>query len=129
MCIRDRVKDLGLLTSPVLFVVSWMLFGIYEIGTRIEDPFQGTLRLSILCDQMRRDVLSDELLRDTAYTIDMPKKKKEKVSGEDIEQQFAKDGEEDDDEDEVAQIDLEGGDDRLPMTTLIKKLSGAKGKS
>jgi len=58
----------------------------------------------------------------------LPKKKKEKVSGEDIEQQFAKDGEEDDDEDE-AQIDLEGGDDRLPMTTLIKKLSGAKGKS
>ena len=99
------VKDLGLLTSPVLFVISWMLFGIYEIGTRIEDPFQGTLRLSILCDQMRRDVLSDELLRDTAYTIDLPKKKKEKVSGEDIEQQFAKDGEEDDDEDE-AQIGI-----------------------
>ena len=109
-----------------------MLFGIYEIGTRIEDPFQGTLRLSILCDQMRRDVLSDELLRDTAYTIDLPKKKKEKVSGEDSEQQFAKDGEEDEDEDEEAQMQNEDGGAGMKWvngapTTLIKKLSGAGG--
>eukprot|EP00970_Alexandrium_tamarense_P020452 scaffold15251_cov214-Alexandrium_tamarense.AAC.3 len=43
------VKDLGLLTGPVVAVVSWVLFGVYEIGTRIEDPFQGTLRLSEFC--------------------------------------------------------------------------------
>mmetsp|Transcript_22000 Transcript_22000/g.63076 ORF Transcript_22000/g.63076 Transcript_22000/m.63076 type:complete len:582 (+) Transcript_22000:198-1943(+) len=125
------VKDLGLLTSPVLFIISWMLFGIYEIGTRIEDPFQGTLRLSILCDQMRRDVLSDELLRDTAYTIDLPKKKKEEIS-ESSEQQFAKDGEEDDDEEE-GQSDMyeNSGDDRQQMrwvngapASLMKQLTG-----
>lgn len=34
------VKDLGLLTGPVVAIVSWILFGVYEIGTRIEDPFQ-----------------------------------------------------------------------------------------
>ena len=61
------VKDLGLLTGPVLFLVSWLLFGVYEIGYSIEDPFQGTLRLSILCDTVRRDVLADEFVRETAF--------------------------------------------------------------
>ena len=56
----------------------------------------------------------------------MPKKKKEKVNGEDSEQQFAKDGEEDEDEEGQVQFE-DGGDDRLPMN-LIQKLSGAKGK-
>lgn len=42
------VKDAGILTGPVLFLVSWLLFGVYEIGYSIEDPFQGTLRLSIM---------------------------------------------------------------------------------
>lgn len=42
------VKDTGILTGPVLFLVSWLLFGVYEIGYSIEDPFQGTLRLSIM---------------------------------------------------------------------------------
>jgi hypothetical protein len=28
------------------------------------------LRLSILCDAIRRDVLQDELIRDTAFTLD-----------------------------------------------------------
>jgi predicted membrane chloride channel (bestrophin family) len=73
------IKDLGLLTGPVLFLVSWLLFGVYEIGYSIEDPFQGTLRLSILCDTVRRDVLADEFLRETAFFTDL-------------------DGEEDDDE-------------------------------
>jgi len=63
------VKDLGLLTGPILFIISWMLFGVYEIGYSIEDPFQGTLRLSILCDAIRRDVLGDELIRNTAFTL------------------------------------------------------------
>jgi len=64
------MKDLGLLTAPVLFLVSWLLFGVYEIGYSIEDPFQGTLRLSILCDTIRRDVLGDELIRITAFQLE-----------------------------------------------------------
>lgn len=63
------VKELGLLTGPVLFLVSWLLFGVYEIGYSIEDPFQGTLRLSILCDTIRRDVLADEFVRGTAFVL------------------------------------------------------------
>jgi len=46
------------------------LFGVYEIGSRIEDPFQGTLRLSIYCDAIRRDVLADAIARDTAFDLD-----------------------------------------------------------
>lgn len=64
------VKDLGLLTGPVLAVLSWILFGVYEIGSRIEDPFQGTLRLSIYCDAIRRDVLADAMARDTAFILE-----------------------------------------------------------
>lgn len=58
------------MTGPVLFVISWLLFGVYEIGCSIEDPFQGTLRLSILCDGIRRDVLGDEMIRETAFDLD-----------------------------------------------------------
>jgi predicted membrane chloride channel (bestrophin family) len=39
------VKDLKLLTGPSLFLVTWMLFGIFQIGYDIEDPFQGTFLL------------------------------------------------------------------------------------
>ena len=44
-------------------------FGVYEIGYAIEDPFQGTLRLSIICDVIRRDVLGDEMIRSTAFDL------------------------------------------------------------
>jgi len=64
------VKDLGLLTGPVVAVLSWILFGVYEIGSRIEDPFQGTLRLSVYCDAIRRDVLADAIQRDTAFILE-----------------------------------------------------------
>lgn len=64
------VKDLRMLTGPVLFLVAWLLFGVYEIGVRIEDPFQGTLRLSIMCDTIRRDVLGDETVRSTAFRLE-----------------------------------------------------------
>ena len=64
------VKDLKLLTAPVLFVMSWMLFGVFEVSCAIEDPFQGTLRLSILCDSIRRDVLGDEPIRSTAFRLE-----------------------------------------------------------
>eukprot|EP00554_Chaetoceros_debilis_P010476 CAMPEP_0194109424 /NCGR_PEP_ID=MMETSP0150-20130528/8912_1 /TAXON_ID=122233 /ORGANISM="Chaetoceros debilis, Strain MM31A-1" /LENGTH=519 /DNA_ID=CAMNT_0038798371 /DNA_START=876 /DNA_END=2435 /DNA_ORIENTATION=- len=69
------VKDTKLMTGPILFVISWMLFGVYEIGYSIEDPFQGTLRLSILCDAIRRDVLGDELIRSTAFVLEKEAKK------------------------------------------------------
>lgn len=54
------VKDLGLLTGPATAVMAWVLFGVYQIGYSIEDPFQKSLRLSILCDAIRRDVLGDD---------------------------------------------------------------------
>ena len=64
------VKDLKGGTGPIIFLVSWLLFGVYEIGVRIEDPFQGTLRLSIMCDMVRRDVLADESIRITAFQLE-----------------------------------------------------------
>ena len=65
------VKDLQYVTGPALFLVSWLLFGVYEIGYAIEDPFQGTLRLSIICDTIRRDVLGDEIIRGTAFDLNV----------------------------------------------------------
>ena len=64
------VSSLKHFTGPVLFLASWLLFGVYEIGYSIEDPFQGTLRLSVLCDSIRRDVLGDEIIRSTAFKRD-----------------------------------------------------------
>mmetsp|Transcript_2901 Transcript_2901/g.6841 ORF Transcript_2901/g.6841 Transcript_2901/m.6841 type:complete len:580 (-) Transcript_2901:251-1990(-) len=61
------VSSLQIITGPVIFLISWLLFGVYEIGYSIEDPFQGTLRLSVLCDCIRRDVLADEMIRNTAF--------------------------------------------------------------
>jgi predicted membrane chloride channel (bestrophin family) len=65
------VKDMGLFTAIVNACIAWLLFGVYQIGYSIEDPFQGSLRLSILCDAIRRNVIgqSDEL-RDSAFSID-----------------------------------------------------------
>ncbi|GKY99760.1 hypothetical protein MPSEU_000929900 [Mayamaea pseudoterrestris] len=76
------VKDLQGGTGPIIFLVSWLLFGVYEIGVRIEDPFQGTLRLSIMCDMVRRDVLADESIRSTAFQLET---EGEKVDGADLE--------------------------------------------
>ena len=74
------VSSLGLLTGPCLTVMSWLLYGIYQIGYNIEDPFQSTLRLSILCDAIRRDVFAEELLqRDTAFVLD-----REEGDGDDL---------------------------------------------
>jgi predicted membrane chloride channel (bestrophin family) len=64
------VKDLGLMTGPVTGIIAWLLFGVYQIGHSIEDPFQGSLRLSILCDAIRRDVLGDEVSRESAFQMD-----------------------------------------------------------
>lgn len=54
------IKDMGLLTGPAVAVVAWALFGVYQIGHTIEDPFQGSIRLSVLCDAIRRDVIGDD---------------------------------------------------------------------
>ena len=61
------IRDYGLLTGPIVGATAWLLFGVYQIGYSIEDPFQGTLRLSILCDSIRKDVLNTAKSRDTAY--------------------------------------------------------------
>ena len=63
------VSSLKIVTGPVVFLISWLLFGVYEIGYSIEDPFQGTLRLSVLCDLIRREVLADEMTRTTAFEV------------------------------------------------------------
>lgn len=65
------VKDLGMFTAPVNASIAWLFFGVYQIGYSIEDPFQGSLRLSILCDAIRRNVMSqNEDMRDSAYKLD-----------------------------------------------------------
>jgi predicted membrane chloride channel (bestrophin family) len=64
------VKEMGMLTGPVIFFLSWMLWGVFEIGVKVEEPFQGTLRLSILCDTIRRDVLGDEHIRSSAFRLE-----------------------------------------------------------
>eukprot|EP00531_Pseudo-nitzschia_arenysensis_P001559 CAMPEP_0116133552 /NCGR_PEP_ID=MMETSP0329-20121206/10168_1 /TAXON_ID=697910 /ORGANISM="Pseudo-nitzschia arenysensis, Strain B593" /LENGTH=558 /DNA_ID=CAMNT_0003628193 /DNA_START=111 /DNA_END=1787 /DNA_ORIENTATION=- len=84
------VQSLELLTAPAIFLVSWLMFGVYEIGYSIEDPFQGTLRLSVLCDTIRRDVLADELIRNTAFDVESTKSssssKQQHVDGSEEEQ-------------------------------------------
>lgn len=52
------IRDYGLMTGPIMGATAWLLFGVYQIGHSIEDPFQGTLRLSILCEAIRKDVMS-----------------------------------------------------------------------
>jgi len=51
------VDGFGLLTGPVMGLAAWLLYGIYQIGYQIEDPFQGSLRLNTLCDAVFRDVM------------------------------------------------------------------------
>jgi len=61
------VKDFGMLTGPVTAMVAWLLFGVYQIGHSIEDPFQGSLRLSTLCEDIRQDILEDADVRESAF--------------------------------------------------------------
>ena len=61
------VKDLGLWTGPVMAITSWLLFGVYQIGASIEDPFQGSLRLRALCDAIYHDCMYEPVdVRTTA---------------------------------------------------------------
>ena len=67
------LAEMGLLTGPVMGVISWLLLGVYQIGYTIEDPFQGSLRLSILCDAIYRDVMYNgkalQNQRETAFSV------------------------------------------------------------
>lgn len=65
------VKDCGLLAGPVVGITAWLMFGVYQIGHSIEDPFQKTLRLSMLCNAIRRDVLGDTVYRASAFSLDV----------------------------------------------------------
>ena len=61
------VKDLGLFTAPVIAVTAWLFFGVYQIGYSIE----GSLRLSILCDAIRRNVVAQTNdMVDSAFYLD-----------------------------------------------------------
>ena len=62
---RDRI---GFVLRNVVSL-DYFVTGVYEIGYAIEDPFQGSLRLSILCDTIRRDVLGSQL-RQTAFELE-----------------------------------------------------------
>jgi predicted membrane chloride channel (bestrophin family) len=66
------IKDLGLLTGPVMGVTAWLMFGVYQIGASIEDPFRGSLRLRMLCDAIYRDVMYETSMknrRETAFDM------------------------------------------------------------
>lgn len=69
----SMLAEMGLLTGPVMGVISWLLLGVYQIGYTIEDPFQGSLRLSILCDAIYRDVMYNgkalQNQRETAFCV------------------------------------------------------------
>lgn len=97
------IGSLGLITGPCLTIMSWLLYGIYQIGYNIEDPFQSTLRLSILCDAIRRDVFAEELLqRDTAFVIDEEEEKRDSVYADEGDASaMSADREDTDEEDEV----------------------------
>jgi len=55
----------------VIAVTAWLFFGVYQIGYSIEDPFQGSLRLSILCDAIRKNVMAQcSTMRESAFCLD-----------------------------------------------------------
>lgn len=78
------VRDLRLLTGPVVFFLAWMLWGVFEIGVKVEEPFQGALRLSILCDTIRRDVLGDEHIRSSAFRLEESIREKPATKAESV---------------------------------------------
>lgn len=77
-----RVLTLWLFTLPLALreyewwtaalcqgITSWLLWGIYQIGYKIEDPFQGSLRLSTLCDGIYRNVRMER--RASAFDVQL----------------------------------------------------------
>lgn len=68
------VGELNLLTAPVMGAIAWLMLGVYQIGYTIEDPFQGSLRLKVLCDAIYHDVMAGNngtlLNRQSAFEMD-----------------------------------------------------------
>eukprot|EP00547_Thalassionema_nitzschioides_P017098 CAMPEP_0194233858 /NCGR_PEP_ID=MMETSP0158-20130606/1705_1 /TAXON_ID=33649 /ORGANISM="Thalassionema nitzschioides, Strain L26-B" /LENGTH=472 /DNA_ID=CAMNT_0038966857 /DNA_START=38 /DNA_END=1456 /DNA_ORIENTATION=- len=67
----------GLLVGPTVGAIAWVLLGVYQIGCNIEDPFQGTLRLNLLCNAVYRDILYTSNIeqqhgnpRDSAFSME-----------------------------------------------------------
>lgn len=81
------IDKLGLLTGPVVGLVAWLMFGVYQIGHTIEDPFQGSLRLTDMCNSIYRDVMYGD----------------RNEAGMRRESAFRRDGESDDDWDSVGE--------------------------
>lgn len=50
------VDVLGPYTIPVTCFASWALFGIFEIGLVIEDPFQGVLKVEVIAETLQVDI-------------------------------------------------------------------------
>ena len=80
------IDKLGLLTGPTVGLVAWLMFGVYQIGHTIEDPFQGSLRLTDMCNSIYRDVMYGD----------------RNEAGMRRESAFRKDGEKDDDWDALS---------------------------
>ncbi|CAE8655170.1 unnamed protein product, partial [Polarella glacialis] len=55
------VEQLGFLIVPVTCFASWALFGIFEIGLVIEDPFKGVLKVEVIAKTLEQDI--EETLR------------------------------------------------------------------
>ena len=51
------IDKLGLLTGPTVGILAWLMFGVYQIGHTIEDPFQGSLKMTDMCNSIYRDVM------------------------------------------------------------------------
>ena len=77
-----RVLTLWLFTLPLALrdyewwtaalcqgITAWLLYGIYQIGHKIEGPFQGSLRLSTLCDGIYRNVRMER--RASAFDVQL----------------------------------------------------------
>jgi len=79
------VKDLGLMTAPVMGIIAWLLLGVYEIGYAIEDPFQGSLNLNSLCESIHKDVMygyfGDDIKRSRGNAFQIDKEESEEWEG------------------------------------------------
>eukprot|EP00930_Biecheleria_cincta_P035197 TRINITY_DN24222_c0_g2_i1.p1 TRINITY_DN24222_c0_g2~~TRINITY_DN24222_c0_g2_i1.p1 ORF type:complete len:704 (-),score=92.97 TRINITY_DN24222_c0_g2_i1:71-2182(-) len=81
------VESLGAYAIIFTCFASWALFGIFEIGIVIEDPFQGVLKVEVIANTLQTDIEetirclgADELLEAGALGIDVCEKE-EKADG------------------------------------------------
>ena len=50
--------------------IACLLFGAYQIGHIIKDPFQDTILLSVLCDAIHEDILANFDTRSSAFPLE-----------------------------------------------------------